>query len=248
MSFWGDLAAGVGGLVTGGPIGAAVGVLGAEASAHGVSEQNRLNAGMVQQQEDFQKEMSSTAYQRATADMKAAGINPMLAYMQGGASSPAGSIAGMQSPTTAAAGSAANTANMIQEYKMQNLSRTGQLLDNINKGYQGSLIARQQELVAAQRDKTRQEAGLDELPRDSEMAVGNALKRAQEQAAHSAADLARVNAQDVRNTLPVSAYEGAHPRLSFWLGKGAGGRALDTGISSALAAAGRIGASPWGAF
>lgn len=57
-------------------------------------EQASLSEGFARQarmdQMVFQREMSNTAYQRAAADMKAAGINPMVAFTQGGASSPSG--------------------------------------------------------------------------------------------------------------------------------------------------------------
>lgn len=54
---------------------------------------NQFNAQQAQLQRDYEERMSSTAYQRAYADMQAAGLNPHLAGGQGGASTPSGSAA-----------------------------------------------------------------------------------------------------------------------------------------------------------
>ena len=60
---------------------------------------NYASAEQAQINRDFQERLSNSAYQRQVADMSAAGLNPMLAYMKGGgASSPAGSVGNVIAP------------------------------------------------------------------------------------------------------------------------------------------------------
>lgn len=114
MSWFGDIFSGVGSIVSS--------LIGYE----GQKSANETNIQSVREQMDFQERMSNTSMQRRVDDLRAAGLNPMLAVSQGGASTPAGGAAVVGNAGAAAVSSGVASATAVAQV-LQGLAQVGQI-------------------------------------------------------------------------------------------------------------------------
>lgn len=87
----------------------------------GQQSANRANAAAAQEQRDWEERMSNTAHVREVADLKAAGLNPMLSANHGGASTPSGASYTVQNPWAEAGNM---VSNITSARKLEEVEKT----------------------------------------------------------------------------------------------------------------------------
>lgn len=127
-------------------------VLGSILGYQGQKETNQANIDQTQAARDWEERMSNTAYQRSRKDLEAAKMNPILAAIKGGASTPNVSAAQVENPSKFIAEGGTNAANI----SLQNKSIEQSVMTNkaLEKMYSAQAESNIQDAFAKQMQNT----------------------------------------------------------------------------------------------
>lgn len=120
----------------------------------GTQDTNQTNADIAQANNAWSAQQFASRYQTTTKDMQAAGLNPMLAYSQGGGSPPTAQSYQAQNPMSSAVEAYHQSAQRdVMAEQIQNMKEQNKNIQADTKVKQEDAIVRQKqaELIASQK-------------------------------------------------------------------------------------------------
>lgn len=129
-------------------------LIGGVASLLGGERRNAAQADQAAAANAFSAQQFATRYQTTVKDMEAAGLNPMLAYSQGGGSPPSGQQAQMQDTVSPAVETFNRTRSTAAQNAVQNAQVDNIKADTENKEAMASNIRADTMLKVAQENLT----------------------------------------------------------------------------------------------
>jgi len=226
--------------VAGALIGFGGDILGGIFGSSAQKKANKANIQLQRENQDWLKMMSDTSYQRSTEDMLAAGLNPMLGFSQGGASTPGSSAATVEpnmAMSRATSSAATKAMQMAQIQLTSEQARKARVEADFGEAFNASNIP---ELAfRSTQESNRLSAEVDRIVEDiKNMEKSRELTKAQTQQALAQAQQLREmlpylkNASDIQTKLQQYQVPSAKAESELWEKAGAEGRAVGLGAKA----------------